>query len=55
MENEKVATFLNRKIFDDLDRELINKNYINEINKILSVYDNKSIKNRLKKQKYNNR
>jgi hypothetical protein len=48
MENEKVATFLNRKIFDDLDRELINKNYINEINKILSVYDNKSIKNRLK-------
>jgi hypothetical protein len=48
MESEKVKSFLNRKIFNDLDKELITDNQINQINKILEVYDNKSIKNRLK-------
>jgi hypothetical protein len=48
MESEKATLFLNRKIFNDLNKELITENHINQINNILNVYDNKSIKNRLK-------
>lgn len=48
MEDEKIKILLNRKIFNDLDISLISNKHIEEINKILDVYDNRSIRNRLK-------
>jgi hypothetical protein len=48
MESKKIEVFLNRKIFNDLDKSLITDFQKEQIIKILSVYDTQKIKNRLK-------
>ena len=45
--NITVEEFLTRKIFNDLEKNKITERHITEIEKILNVYNNKSIKNRL--------